>query len=119
MVSLAVTLWISSVALLCAGGVRVEANMGDVQRAISQRPTLDGDLYMSFSHSRRLAVEFFAHYANLTFADLYPGDQDARIPSAQDLQCLADFALLTNDLSSLKFWALKSKSDVFAPRISN
>ncbi|KAH8238143.1 hypothetical protein KR032_000127, partial [Drosophila birchii] len=102
------TLWISFLALLCAAGVQVEARLGDI-RAISQgqQANFDGHDLMAFSQLRRLAVEFFDHYPNLTLADLQPGNQDARIPSAQDLQCLADFAVLTKDLAAFKTWALK------------
>ncbi|KAH8280769.1 hypothetical protein KR054_010702, partial [Drosophila jambulina] len=102
------TLWLSYLALLCAAGVQVEARLRDI-RTISQgqQVDIDGYGYMAFSQLRRLAVEFFDHYPNLTLADLHSGDQDARIPSAQDLQCLADFAVLTKDLSELKIWALK------------
>ncbi|XP_017034572.1 nose resistant to fluoxetine protein 6-like [Drosophila kikkawai] len=102
MVSLAVT----TLGIIFLAGVRVEARLGDV-RAISQgqqAANIDGHNYMAFSQLRRLAGEFFDHYPNLTQADLY---QDARIPSAQDLQCLADFAVLTKDLRNLKIWALK------------
>ncbi|KAH8235402.1 hypothetical protein KR038_007021, partial [Drosophila bunnanda] len=103
------TLWISSLALLCTAGVQpAEARLDEVH-AITRglQAKCNGQDYMAFSQMRRLAVEFFDHYPNVTLADLHSGNQDGRIPSAQDLQCLADFAVLTKDLSELKAWALK------------
>lgn len=67
-----------------------------------------GDHYSSIFNTRRLSVEFFEHYANVTLEDL-TANSNSRIPSLQDLECLADLALLSKDLSSFKFWALKSE----------
>ncbi|XP_033169884.1 nose resistant to fluoxetine protein 6 [Drosophila mauritiana] len=63
-----------------------------------------GDHYSSVFNTRRLSVEFFEHYSNVTLEDL---TANSRLPSLQDLECLADLALLSKDLSSSKFWALK------------
>ncbi|XP_039496878.1 nose resistant to fluoxetine protein 6-like [Drosophila santomea] len=60
--------------------------------------------HSSFFNTRRLSVEFFDYYSNVTLEDL---TANSRIPSLQDLVCLADLALLSDDLSSSKFWALK------------
>lgn len=64
--------------------------------------------YLATSRLRRLSVEFFDHYQNITLDDL--GQDLLRLPTAEDLKCLADLTLLTNDLKDPKIWALKSKS---------
>ncbi|KAH8280696.1 hypothetical protein KR054_000040, partial [Drosophila jambulina] len=53
----------------------------------------------------RLGVEFFDHYQNITLDDLARDLQ--RLPTAENLKCLGDLTLLSNDLKSLKMWALK------------
>ncbi|XP_017110942.1 nose resistant to fluoxetine protein 6 [Drosophila elegans] len=66
--------------------------------------------FHTISGLRRLPVEFFNHYQNLTILnlaqDLYR-DQDTRLPSTDDLQCLADLQTLAKDVSTAKVWALK------------
>ncbi|KAH8343235.1 hypothetical protein KR059_007266 [Drosophila kikkawai] len=59
--------------------------------------------YQTASRLGRLGTEFSDHYQNITLDDLARN----RLPSAEDLKCLADLTLLTNDLKSLKLWALK------------
>ncbi|XP_034654274.1 LOW QUALITY PROTEIN: uncharacterized protein LOC117892263 [Drosophila subobscura] len=65
--------------------------------------------YVAASRLRRLAIEFFDCYKNITLADLsMEMNQDNRaLPSAQDLECLADLTLLTQNLGSAKIWALR------------
>ncbi|KAH8421520.1 hypothetical protein KR009_010927, partial [Drosophila setifemur] len=58
--------------------------------------------FRATSRLRRLAVEFFDHYHNITAEDL-----TRDLPTAQDLKCLADLRLLGQDVSSAKLWALK------------
>ncbi|KAH8295945.1 hypothetical protein KR018_006477 [Drosophila ironensis] len=60
--------------------------------------------YLTTSKLRRLAVEFFDFYQNITVEDLA---RDSRAASLQDLQCLADLKVLGQDLLSAKYWALK------------
>ncbi|XP_016949365.1 nose resistant to fluoxetine protein 6 [Drosophila biarmipes] len=110
MARLLVTLWLGSLAL--AG---VSANITNIF-ALANRdlPTgnLAGDQYLAISKLRSLAVEFFDHFSNATLEDLTPDldhylNGESRIPSAQDVECLADLALLSSDLASSKYWALK------------
>ncbi|KAH8238144.1 hypothetical protein KR032_000126 [Drosophila birchii] len=61
--------------------------------------------YQNAARLGRLGVEFFDHYQNITLDDL--SRNQYRLPTAEDLKCLADLALLANDLRSLKMWALK------------
>ncbi|KAH8421540.1 hypothetical protein KR009_012229, partial [Drosophila setifemur] len=69
---------------------------------------LGSEQFAAMSQMRRLAVEFFDFYPNVTLKDLLPGaEHGQRLPTAQDLECLADFTLWLNDLSSFKTWALK------------
>ncbi|KAH8295942.1 hypothetical protein KR018_006478, partial [Drosophila ironensis] len=74
---------------------------------ISDEP-LDGELSGNLLKIRRLAVEFFDLYPNITLTDLL-GDvgSSALIPSAGDAECLADLAILTRDLATFQIWALK------------
>jgi len=112
MAVLAITLWLCSLAL--AG---VSANITNIFALTNKElltNNLVGDQYLTISKLRSLAVEFFDHYSNATMEDLTPDlneyfNGEPRIPSVQDLECLADLALLSNDLASSKFWALKSK----------
>ncbi|XP_017110764.1 nose resistant to fluoxetine protein 6 [Drosophila elegans] len=107
MVRLAIVLWLSVLAL-----ASVKAEITNIfaltnKQLLSHELEVNVDSYLAVSKLRRLAVEFFDHYSNVTLADLYVGDQRSRLPSVQDMKCLADMALLTNDLSSLKVWTLK------------
>ncbi|XP_062124806.1 nose resistant to fluoxetine protein 6-like isoform X1 [Drosophila sulfurigaster albostrigata] len=61
--------------------------------------------YHRIMEFRSLAVEFMHHFGNFSQADL--DLPNSRIPSQQDLQCLADMALLMNGVTSLNYWALK------------
>ncbi|XP_016976447.1 nose resistant to fluoxetine protein 6 [Drosophila rhopaloa] len=66
--------------------------------------------YHTISGLRRLAVEFFDHYQNITNSDLVQDllrDQHTRLPSTDARQCLADLQILAKDVSSAKIWALK------------
>ncbi|XP_017055197.1 nose resistant to fluoxetine protein 6 [Drosophila ficusphila] len=60
--------------------------------------------YQSATRIRRLAVEFFDRYQNITIFDLIEPENRA---SAQDLQCLADLQILMKDVATTKVWALK------------
>nr|XP_016936647.1 nose resistant to fluoxetine protein 6 [Drosophila suzukii] len=110
MAVLAITLWLCSLAL--AG---VSANITNIFALTNKElltNNLVGDQYLTISKLRSLAVEFFDHYSNATMEDLTPDlneyfNGEPRVPSVQDLECLADLALLSNDLASSKFWALK------------
>lgn len=61
--------------------------------------------YKRWMQLRRLPVEFFDFYQNITVSDLV----ESRLPNQQDLQCAAEVALLSQALSSGTLWALKSK----------
>ncbi|KAH8312734.1 hypothetical protein KR044_012561 [Drosophila immigrans] len=61
--------------------------------------------YLRIMELRPLAVEFMHHFGNISQADLEL--TNGRIPSQQDLQCLADVAQMINGVTSLKYWALK------------
>ncbi|XP_016995137.2 nose resistant to fluoxetine protein 6 [Drosophila takahashii] len=97
-------LWLGSLALTLAS---VNANITNIFALTNKKylsETLDADHYLAFAQLRSLAVEFFDHYSNVTLADLHLNE---RLPTLQDLECLADLALLSKDLASSKYWALK------------
>ncbi|XP_017055199.1 O-acyltransferase like protein-like [Drosophila ficusphila] len=100
-----VIIWLSIVALGSVNG-----NI-DNMFAVPDKPVpiddLAGNYFLTVSKLRSLAVEFFDHYSNFTLADLYPNDHETRLPSAEDVRCLVDLALLSKDLASFKLWALK------------
>ncbi|KAH8407959.1 hypothetical protein KR222_005414, partial [Zaprionus bogoriensis] len=52
-----------------------------------------------------LASAFAKYYGNIT--DIGMELPDSRLPSAQDLQCLADVALLMKGITDRNYWALK------------
>ncbi|XP_016976550.1 nose resistant to fluoxetine protein 6 [Drosophila rhopaloa] len=107
MVRLAITLWLSVLAL-----ATVNAEIENIfalanKQLLTEDLAVDVDRYLAVSKLRRLAVEFFDYYSNVTLADLNVGDQHSRLPTLQDMECLADLAVVTRDLSSFKVWALK------------
>jgi len=53
--------------------------------------------YHRLSRLRHLPEEFFSYHQKITISDLVP---ETRLPTAQDLQCYAEFAQLTVGLSS-------------------
>ncbi|XP_017066863.1 nose resistant to fluoxetine protein 6 [Drosophila eugracilis] len=66
--------------------------------------------YHTLSRLRRLAVEFFDYYQNITIFDLTQdiyNNKHSRLPSVEDLRCLADLQILGNDMSASKAWALR------------
>lgn len=63
--------------------------------------------YGHFLELNPIAGELFKHYKNITDVDLTL--PNSRLPSQQDLKCLADVALLMQGLSARNMWALKSK----------
>ncbi|EDW56172.1 GM22968 [Drosophila sechellia] len=73
-------------------------------------PELQSQSYYTISGLRRLAVEFFAQYQNITMSDLAQdlyGDKEMRLPTTDDLRCLADLQTLAIDVSNRKLWALR------------
>lgn len=64
--------------------------------------------YQRMVELRPLAVEFSQHFRNITQKDL--DLPSTRLPSQQDLQCLADMSELLGGLTSGSFWAIKSMS---------
>ncbi|XP_039496877.1 nose resistant to fluoxetine protein 6-like isoform X2 [Drosophila santomea] len=66
--------------------------------------------YYTITTLRRLAVEFIAQYQNITIHDLAQDlyrDKEIRLPTTEDLRCLADLQTLANAVSARKFWALR------------
>ncbi|EDW67403.1 uncharacterized protein Dvir_GJ24124 [Drosophila virilis] len=61
--------------------------------------------YQRMVELRPLAVEFSQHFRNITQKDL--DLPSTRLPSQQDLQCLADMSELLGGLTSGSFWAIK------------
>lgn len=62
--------------------------------------------YHRLNRLRHLSEEFFSRYRNITLEDLVP---ETRLPTAQDLQCYAQFAQLTAGLVSGELWAFRSE----------
>lgn len=54
-----------------------------------------------------IAAEFTKHYGNIT--DVEFALSKLRLPTPQDLKCLADMAQLLKGLSARNLWALRSK----------
>jgi len=79
-----------------------------IRSGIPKNSSSEEESYSSISRLRRLAVEFFDQYQNITILDLSP-DLYLDQPSAEDLRCLADLQILANDVAAAKIWALKSK----------
>ncbi|KAH8387903.1 hypothetical protein KR093_010286, partial [Drosophila rubida] len=61
--------------------------------------------YQRMIQLRHLAIEFFEYYENITATDLIV--PDTRLPSQQDLMCLAEVAQLSQALRSGQLWALR------------
>lgn len=61
--------------------------------------------YRRMMQLRHLGVEFFDFYENITATDL----TGSRLPSQQDLKCLAEVSQLSLALRSGSIWALRSK----------
>ncbi|XP_016995340.2 nose resistant to fluoxetine protein 6 [Drosophila takahashii] len=90
----------------------IHLSYASINPEIPKDSSLDssGESYQSISRLRRLAVEFFDEYQNLTIADLSQdlyGDQNIRLTSVEDLKCLADLQTVASDVSTAKIWALK------------
>ncbi|KAH8360223.1 hypothetical protein KR093_011438 [Drosophila rubida] len=73
--------------------------------SIPSTAVMSTEQYHRIMELRPLAVEFIHHYDNFSAAEL-EGVAN-RIPSQQDLLCLADMAQLMSGVTSLKTWALK------------
>ncbi|XP_017103734.2 nose resistant to fluoxetine protein 6-like [Drosophila bipectinata] len=72
--------------------------------------SVDPQTHLSTSRLRRLPVEFFSYYGNFTASDLVLdifGEKGSRLPTQEDAKCIADIALLSQDLKATKLWALK------------
>ncbi|KAH8274711.1 hypothetical protein KR026_001879, partial [Drosophila bipectinata] len=72
--------------------------------------SVDPQTHLSTSRLRRLPVEFFSYYGNFTASDLVQdifGEKGSRLPTQEDAKCIADIALLSQDLKATKLWALK------------
>lgn len=54
-----------------------------------------------------IAGEFTKYYGNMT--DIELALPNSRLPTLQDLKCLADMAQLLKGLSARNIWALRSK----------
>ncbi|XP_017156723.1 nose resistant to fluoxetine protein 6-like [Drosophila miranda] len=79
-----------------------------VSHELQPTPTMDTDYYMAASRLRRLVTEFVDYYQNITLADLnLYQDQHPRLPTDQDLECLADLALTMQELTSGGIWTLR------------
>ncbi|ALC49557.1 CG10182, partial [Drosophila busckii] len=66
--------------------------------------------YKRMLQLRHLAVEFFDYYTNFTTNDVIlteGGAGDARLPTAQDRQCLAEMIAFSAALKSGSMWALR------------
>lgn len=61
--------------------------------------------YRRMMQLRHLAVEFFDFYENITTTDL----TGSRLPSQEDLKCLAEMSQLSLALRSGSIWALRSR----------
>lgn len=103
-----VSLLVMSLALTSAS-IRVEHPKNSTLNV--GNPEWQSQSYHTISRLRRLAVEFFAQYQNITISDLYR-DKEIRLPTTDDLRCLADLQTLAKDVSDRKLWALRSKSIV-------
>ncbi|XP_041450213.1 nose resistant to fluoxetine protein 6-like [Drosophila obscura] len=94
--------------LLCSLALVSDSASSSVSLGLQTIP-MATENYVAASRLRRLAVEFFDYYRNITLADMaldMNRDQHA-LPSALDLECLADLALLTQDLESAEIWAVR------------
>ncbi|KAH8281083.1 hypothetical protein KR054_010179 [Drosophila jambulina] len=90
-----VVLLLFGLALASAVGLDLDLNQG---------LELDVKDYQRLNRLRHLSEEFFSFYQNVTLEDLVP---ETRLPTAQDLQCYAQFAQLTAGLVSGELWAFK------------
>ncbi|EDV46714.1 nose resistant to fluoxetine protein 6 [Drosophila erecta] len=73
-------------------------------------PEFQSQSYHTISRLRRLSVEFFAQYQNITISDLAQDlyrDKNIRLPTTDDWRCLADLKTLAKDVSDRKLWALR------------
>ncbi|KAH8360230.1 hypothetical protein KR093_011437 [Drosophila rubida] len=91
-------------ALLFCGRAQVQCQQFEPSGSVSNEE------YERIMELRPFAVELLRQFGNITQTDL---DLlvDNRLPSQQDLLCLADMAQLMSGLSSLSYWALRSKCD--------
>ncbi|XP_017023259.1 nose resistant to fluoxetine protein 6 [Drosophila kikkawai] len=90
-----VVLFLCGLALASALGLDLDLN---------QDLELDVKDYQRLNRLRHLSEEFFSYYQNVTVEDLVP---ETRLPTAQDLQCYAQFAQLTAGLLSGELWAFR------------
>jgi len=72
--------------------------------------------YQRIKELRPLAVEFLHYFENITQADLNLPNN--RLPSQQDLQCLADMSQLIEGLSSGSLWAFRSKCNLYLKKLN-
>jgi len=63
--------------------------------------------YLELRKLQSLGFEFTKQFQNISLSDL--DIPEGRVPSAQDLQCLADMGAWMKGISSGSFWSLKSK----------
>lgn len=63
--------------------------------------------YNGYLELNPIVAEFTKYYSNITDVDL--ALPNSRLPSQQDLKCLADMSQLMAGLAARKKWALRSK----------
>lgn len=69
--------------------------------------SLDIEGHQRLLQLRHLAVEFIDYYGNITIRDVQ--SPAAELPNQQDLQCMAEIAMLSQGLKDGSLWALRSK----------
>ncbi|XP_030378335.1 nose resistant to fluoxetine protein 6-like [Scaptodrosophila lebanonensis] len=78
-----------------------------VAAVAAQQEELSSSDYQRTLQLRQLSAKFFSHFQNITLQDLMPDNARLRIPSAQDLKCLAELKAVTEGLSSGNIWAMR------------
>ncbi|XP_030378183.1 nose resistant to fluoxetine protein 6-like [Scaptodrosophila lebanonensis] len=73
----------------------------------AQQQELSVSDYQRALQLRQLSVEFFDFFQNITLKDLMPSQAQMRIPSQQDLMCLAELNSVSNGLQSGSIWAMR------------
>ncbi|KAH8312733.1 hypothetical protein KR044_012560, partial [Drosophila immigrans] len=72
--------------------------------------SVNNEEYQRIMELRPFAVQLLQQFGNMSQTDL-DFLLDNRLPSQQDLLCLADMAQLMSGLSSRRYWALRSRCD--------
>lgn len=85
---------------LCVGVTGVTAQVKPSLLSIPEE-------YNQYLELNPIVAEFTKYYSNITDVDL--ALPNSRLPSQQDLKCLADMSQLMKGLAARKIWALRSK----------